>query len=129
MDIIDNYSCIIGCVPGLAARVQGEEEKDSSSLPTGLGQAVAGYIKSSHHFSRLNQERNQVTIKSCFENLLLSFLFAGRDGDGVPNSFDNCPDLPNADQVDTDKDGTGEAAVLPFTLYLSRSSVKFVLTA
>ena len=30
-----------------------------------------------------------------------------RDGDGVLNSFDNCADLPNADQVDTDRDGKG----------------------
>lgn len=32
-----------------------------------------------------------------------------RDGDGVPDFLDNCPDVPNADQVDTDGDGKGDA--------------------
>lgn len=31
------------------------------------------------------------------------------DGDGVSDSFDNCPDVPNLDQVDTDGDGFGDA--------------------
>jgi hypothetical protein len=31
------------------------------------------------------------------------------DGDGVPNSADNCPDVPNPDQADTDGDGVGDA--------------------
>ena len=30
------------------------------------------------------------------------------DGDGVSNSIDNCPALPNADQSDTDSDGIGD---------------------
>ena len=31
------------------------------------------------------------------------------DGDGVPDSSDNCPTTPNADQKDTDGDGKGDA--------------------
>lgn len=31
------------------------------------------------------------------------------DGDGVPNSSDNCPGTANADQADCDGDGTGDA--------------------
>ena len=31
------------------------------------------------------------------------------DGDGVPDSTDNCPDTPNASQTDTDGDGIGDA--------------------
>jgi len=31
------------------------------------------------------------------------------DDDGVPNTYDNCPQLPNTDQDDTDGDGQGNA--------------------
>lgn len=32
-----------------------------------------------------------------------------RDGDGVPDETDNCPDTPNPGQEDADGDGTGDA--------------------
>jgi len=31
------------------------------------------------------------------------------DGDGIPDACDNCPDVPDQDQVDTDGDGVGDA--------------------
>ena len=31
------------------------------------------------------------------------------DGDGIADDDDNCPDIPNADQADTDGDGQGDA--------------------
>ncbi|MFT3692800.1 MAG: thrombospondin type 3 repeat-containing protein [Kofleriaceae bacterium] len=34
---------------------------------------------------------------------------ADRDGDGVPDGIDNCPDKANSDQADEDKDGVGNA--------------------
>jgi len=34
---------------------------------------------------------------------------ADADGDGVPDSADNCPQDPNPDQADTDADGAGDA--------------------
>jgi hypothetical protein len=33
---------------------------------------------------------------------------ADRDGDGVPDDSDNCPDVPNPDQEDSDGDGVGD---------------------
>ena len=30
-----------------------------------------------------------------------------RDGDGVPDGFDNCVDLPNGEQADVDADKIG----------------------
>jgi MYXO-CTERM domain-containing protein len=35
--------------------------------------------------------------------------FPDQDADGVPDAFDNCPGTPNADQLDTDGDGIGDA--------------------
>ena len=35
-----------------------------------------------------------------------------RDGDSVINAFDNCIDVPNADQSDVDNDGKGNNVVL-----------------
>lgn len=34
--------------------------------------------------------------------------FVDRDGDRVPDGQDNCPDMPNPDQGDEDKDGLGD---------------------
>ena len=39
---------------------------------------------------------------------LSSFALAGADGDGVPDDLDNCPDVANAAQLDTDSDGFGD---------------------
>jgi hypothetical protein len=35
------------------------------------------------------------------------------DGDGVPDSIDNCPVTPNPDQADANGDGVGDACTLP----------------
>jgi hypothetical protein len=35
------------------------------------------------------------------------------DGDGVADCVDNCPTQPNADQADSNHDGTGDACTLP----------------
>ena len=51
---------------------------------------------------------NDVTDR--FYSLAPVLIFDGdRDDDGVPDDDDNCPDLPNADQLDTDNDGLGDA--------------------
>ena len=39
---------------------------------------------------------------------LFLFDIVFRDGDGVLDEFDNCPDLPNGDQADADRDKKGK---------------------
>lgn len=58
-----------------------------------------------------------------------------RDGDGVPNTRDNCPDVRNPEQTDTDSDMTGDAcdacpmaanpggAACPATVYAIKSGM------
>lgn len=50
------------------------------------------------------------------------------DGDGQPNTADNCVMVANADQVDTDGDGAGDACSVT-SLELSPASVTGVTTA
>jgi len=40
---------------------------------------------------------------------LSSLSLAGADGDGVPDGTDNCPNVVNSDQLDTDSDGLGDS--------------------
>jgi hypothetical protein len=49
------------------------------------------------------------------------------DGDTVPNATDNCPLVPNLDQKDSDKNGTGDACEAGLTVYhISAKSQKRV---
>lgn len=41
-------------------------------------------------------------------NGVIVFTFPDRDGDGIPDPIDNCPDVINQDQADFDNDGTGD---------------------
>jgi hypothetical protein len=42
-----------------------------------------------------------------FLNLPVSYDIIDSDGDGIEDHLDNCPKVPNPDQIDTDKDGDG----------------------
>ncbi|MDB4865352.1 hypothetical protein OAI00_03190 [Euryarchaeota archaeon] len=44
-----------------------------------------------------------VSLAGCLDSLL------DDDGDGIMNNDDNCVDITNVDQIDTDDDGTGDA--------------------
>ena len=40
--------------------------------------------------------------------ILDTHFYCFRDGDSIPNEYDNCPQVPNAEQSDTDHDGKGD---------------------
>lgn len=46
-----------------------------------------------------------------------------RDGDGVLDEFDNCPDLPNGEQADADGDNKGDGS-FDETVLFSRNITK-----
>ena len=46
--------------------------------------------------------------KRLFSILSVTLFLFNRDGDGIPNNFDNCPEHSNADQSDVDHDGQGK---------------------
>jgi len=59
-------------------------------------------------------------LSGLFVLILIAFMLAAcgssgdgdnndKDGDGIVNTTDNCPDVSNADQIDSDGDGTGDA--------------------
>jgi hypothetical protein len=50
-----------------------------------------------------------VSIYDADEIALILNRSADLDGDGVPDAQDNCPRVPNPDQVDADRDGVGDA--------------------
>jgi hypothetical protein len=54
---------------------------------------------------------NMITGAQTRVAALLSGGTPDRDGDGVPDEVDNCPDVPNPMQEDADGDGAGDACV------------------
>ncbi len=51
---------------------------------------------------------NDGALDSNIATVIINVL-ADSDGDGVPDSADNCPNDPNAEQADADSDGIGDA--------------------
>lgn len=53
-------------------------------------------------FLAFNPESNQFLDQNCV-------VIHDRDGDGIPDQFDNCPDKYNSEQVDNDHNGLGDS--------------------
>ena len=45
----------------------------------------------------------------CDETVSVVIAMGDPDGDGLPDPFDNCDEVPNPDQSDLDLDGVGDA--------------------
>jgi len=72
-------------------------------LKAGLGDVVFLTDLNTFDDGTLNRHGNQVLWMNLF------FLEPDSDGDGVPDSRDNCPAVANPDQADADEDGVGDA--------------------
>ena len=59
----------------------------------------------------------RLTVKFKTGTLQFDISFYCSDGDSIPDHYDNCPKVPNADQTDTDEDGLGDQIFhIPFLL-------------
>jgi hypothetical protein len=88
----------------------------STSADYGLGVAVDGlgnsYVTGTFAGTGTfgSGEPNQTQLISAGSNDIFVAKFDGdADGDGVPNSIDRCPTVPDPSQLDTDGDGIGDA--------------------
>src|SRR4051812_27301023 len=84
-------------------------------LPSCLAVADGGAIDTStagDYVFAVRAEDNGLNVRIASVNFSVVKGSSGindQDGDGVPDSSDNCPTVPNADQADSDGDGIGDA--------------------
>ncbi|WP_216426520.1 GDSL-type esterase/lipase family protein [Arcanobacterium phocae] len=67
--------------------------------------------KVSHAFTTVGEHTVSVTITDKDKQIAIATIMVDvtEDGDLVDQSIDNCPDVANEDQLDTDSDGIGDA--------------------
>ena len=67
-----------------------------------------------------------VYSKKCFLQFCQFTLFLfHRDGDGIPNNFDNCLEHSNADQSDVDHNGQGKLTLfMPMEFPMRLDTIK-----
>ena len=92
---------------------------DGALSATGVGLIDPGFIFNGLQFGD-NNSQQFANRNADVEITAMSFTVGppldDTDGDGVPDSIDNCPSVPNADQLDSDSDGFGDACVPPGTI-------------
>jgi cysteine-rich repeat protein len=89
---VDTDACRLACV--LASCGDGVVRTD-------LSEGEAGF--------EACDDGNRINTDGCSSTCASESPDADRDGDGIPDLTDNCPDVANADQADGDGDGTGDA--------------------
>jgi hypothetical protein len=67
-----------------------------------------GKTSATVRIENLSSESPWTEYRYWVDTLLPIVPFIDTDGDTVPDSIDNCPDTPNADQADADGDGAGD---------------------
>lgn len=92
------------------------------SLPEALGELVIPFNAQIQSVQIFDGESGEVLLDISVRPVIVSFCTdqptdpncggftpGDRDGDGVDDPADNCPETPNPDQIDTDGDGIGDA--------------------
>ena len=88
---------------------------NSQVLDHALTTQVADVFVRGMEFGRGNADAAEIWLDDDSTALFSSdhdgfvlFVMTDRDGDGIPDDVDNCPDTPNNDQADGDADGFGD---------------------
>jgi hypothetical protein len=87
---------------------------DQPSGPCSSPLTLTGLAPGAHRLSVMAQDVYGAIDVRTPAQLVFTVTNPDRDGDGIPDTADNCPDKANSDQADSDKDGVGNACeVLP----------------
>jgi hypothetical protein len=84
----------------------------SGSFPPGTTVILTAIPESGWYFDHWGGDISGKTnpyslLMNSDKNITATFQEIDTDGDGVPDSRDNCPSIPNPDQADMDQDGLG----------------------
>jgi hypothetical protein len=88
---------------------------DQASAPCTSPQSYSGLAAGQHTFTVIGRDRwgaNDPSPPGRTWTVELPSPTSDRDGDGVPDPTDNCPDTANGAQGDSDRDGVGDACEL-----------------
>jgi hypothetical protein len=87
---------------------------DAASAPCTSPASYSGLADGTHTFQVFARDRWGETDRTPASRTFAVQTTSDRDGDGVTDGSDNCPDTANAGQGDADRDGVGDACeVLP----------------